>query len=46
LIGKNRYALAMILGGLGALLLITPFGYQLLAIIDKFATTKGGEINV
>lgn len=45
-INQNIYALAMILGGLSSLLLITPLGYKLLAIIDKFADAKGGEKSV
>jgi accessory gene regulator B len=44
-IALNMYVLAVILGGLGALFLITPWGYQLLATIDKFAEAKGGEGN-
>jgi accessory gene regulator B len=41
-IDRNIFTLAMILGGLSSLLLITPLGYQLLALIDKLAA-KGGE---
>lgn len=39
----NTYVLAVILGALGSLLLITPWGYKLLEIIDKLADMKGGE---
>lgn len=45
-INLNIYALAMILGGLSSQFLITSCGYQLLAIIDKLANTKGGATNV
>ncbi|MDD4411941.1 MAG: accessory gene regulator B family protein [Syntrophomonas sp.] len=41
----ENYALSAILGGLGSLFLITPWGYQLLETIDKFADAIGGEKN-
>lgn len=34
-IGQNQFALAMILGCLSSLFLITPLGYQLFKLIDK-----------
>lgn len=39
----NTYVLAVILGAWGSLFLITPWGYQLLATIDKLTDMKGGE---
>lgn len=42
-LAQNTYVLAVILGAWGSLSLITPWGYQLLATIDKLADMKGGE---
>jgi accessory gene regulator B len=44
LLNLDNYALAIVLGCMGSILLITPAGYQLLLGIDKLATEKGGEI--
>jgi hypothetical protein len=43
----QNYALAMVMGALGSLFLITPLGYWLLEAIDKNLNRMGGgEANV
>jgi accessory gene regulator B len=45
--GLRNYALAMVMGVLGSLFLITPWGYWLFETIDKILNrTRGGEANV
>jgi len=45
--GLHNYALAMVMGALGSLFLITPWGYWLLEAIDKILNRmRGGEANV
>lgn len=45
---QNPYALAMLLGAVGSLFLITPWGYRLLEVIDRELDNvfKGGETDV
>ncbi len=45
--GLHNYAFAMVMGALGSLFLITPWGYWLLEAIDKTLNRmRGGEANV